>query len=238
MHRAPAHVKILAMLLFVVAVVATPREQVWAFGAHLVVLLLAVAWSGIPVRHLLPRMAVEIPFVCFALLMPLVATGPRVDVGPLSLSEPGLWGAWAILAKATLGTLASVLLASTTEPADIVEGLARLRVPGQLVQIIGFMIRYATVVGGQLRQMRIARESRGFVGRSWRTWSALSGTLGALFVRSYERGERVHLSMLSRGYTGRGTTRAVDAVPGGVWAGALVLPAAALIVLLAARAPL
>ena len=26
---------------------------------------------------------------------------------------------------------------------------------------------------------------------------------GALFIRSYERGERVHLAMMSRGYTGR-----------------------------------
>ena len=31
----------------------------------------------------------------------------------------------------------------------------------------------------------------------------LARSAGALFIRSYERGERVHLAMLSRGYTGR-----------------------------------
>lgn len=30
----------------------------------------------------------------------------------------------------------------------------------------------------------------------------LARSLGTLFVRSYERGERVHLAMLSRGYAG------------------------------------
>ena len=44
--------------------------------------------------------------------------------------------------------------------------------------------------------------SRGFDPRSPRHWPALARTLGALFVRSYERGERVHLAMLSRGYDG------------------------------------
>ena len=50
--------------------------------------------------------------------------------------------------------------------------------------------------------MRIARESRGFRAGTWRSWPVLATSLGALFVRSYERGERVHLAMLSRGHTG------------------------------------
>jgi cobalt/nickel transport system permease protein len=50
--------------------------------------------------------------------------------------------------------------------------------------------------------MRIARESRGFTGGGVRTWPVMARTAGALFIRSYERGERVHLAMLSRGYQG------------------------------------
>ncbi|WP_218005539.1 energy-coupling factor transporter transmembrane component T family protein, partial [Janibacter limosus] len=124
LHTVPAHLKILATLLFVIAVVATPREAVWAFGAHALLLLGVVLASRVPVRHLAPRLLIEAPFVVFAVLMPLVATGPRVDVGPLTLSEPGLWGAWNLLAKGTLGVGASLLLAATTQPADIVSGLA------------------------------------------------------------------------------------------------------------------
>jgi cobalt/nickel transport system permease protein len=32
--------------------------------------------------------------------------------------------------------------------------------------------------------------------------TAIASTAGTLFVRSYERGERVHLAMMSRGYAG------------------------------------
>jgi cobalt/nickel transport system permease protein len=45
--------------------------------------------------------------------------------------------------------------------------------------------------------------SRGCEPRSPRHWPALARGLGALFIRSYERGERVHLAMLSRGHESR-----------------------------------
>ena len=38
---------------------------------------------------------------------------------------------------------------------------------------------------------------------STRSWPVLATGLGALFVRSFERGERVHLALVSRGYDGR-----------------------------------
>jgi cobalt/nickel transport system permease protein len=50
--------------------------------------------------------------------------------------------------------------------------------------------------------MKVARLSRGFEERGIRDWKFIAGTAGALFVRSYERGERVHTSMIARGYTG------------------------------------
>ena len=234
-HRAPAHVKIVATLLFVLAVVATPREAVWAFALHLLVLTVAIWVSTVPLTHLLPRLVVEVPFLVFALLMPFVATGPTVAVGPLELSEPGLWGAWAIVVKGTLGALASLLLASTTEAPDIVAGLARLRLPQQLVQILAFMIRYVDVVAADLRRMRVARESRGFQGRSLAAWPVLASTAGALFIRSYERGERVHLAMLSRGYQGRLHLDEGGAVAPRTWSLALLAPTLAAAVALGAR---
>lgn len=226
--------KILVTLLFVIAVVATPREALWAFGVYALLLLAIVLVSRVPVRHLAPRLLIEVPFVVFALLMPFIATGPRVDLGPLTLSEAGLWGAWNLLAKGTLGVGASLLLAATTQPADIVSGLARLRLPSQLVLILGFMVRYADVISRQLQAMRVARESRGFRGGGLRSWPVLASTAGALFIRSYERGERVHLAMLARGHDGRTHTDSTP-VPAGTWALALLFPLAAALVLVAAR---
>jgi cobalt/nickel transport system permease protein len=201
-HRLPAHVKVLALLGFMLLVVATPREWYPAYAGFLAVLVVVVLVSRVPVTYLLKRMVVEVPFVVFAVLMPFIANGPRTDVLGVTVSEPGLLSAGALLAKGTLGVMASLTLAATTEPRHLLSGLERLRVPSLLVQIMGFMIRYLDVVTDEMRRMKVARESRGFTARNVRHWPVLARSAGALFIRSYERGERVHLAMLSRGYTG------------------------------------
>jgi cobalt/nickel transport system permease protein len=201
-HRAPAHLKLVSLLGFMLVVVATPRDWHAAFALYAVVLLAVVGVSRVPPVYLAKRMAIEIPFVVFALLVPLVAQGPQVQVLGLGLSQPGLVAAGGLLMKGTLGVLASLTLAATTEPEDVLRGLQRLRMPDLIVQIMGFMIRYLDVVTGEMGRMLTAMRSRGCDPRSPRHWPALARSLGALFIRSYERGERVHLAMLSRGYTG------------------------------------
>jgi cobalt/nickel transport system permease protein len=202
-HRAPAHLKVLALLGFMLVVVATPRQAYAVFAVEAAVLLAVVALSGVPLRYLLPRMVVEVPFVVFAALMPFIAHGPRTEVLGMTVSEPGLVAGVALLVKGTIGVLASLTLAATTEPQDLLRGLQRLRAPDLVVQIMGFMIRYLDVVTAELGRMMTALRSRGCDPRSPRHWPVLARSLGALFIRSYERGERVHLAMLSRGYDGR-----------------------------------
>ena len=201
-HRLPAHLKILVLVGFVLLVVATPKDWFVAYPAYLAMLAGVVALSRVPATYLLKRLVVEVPFVVFAVLIPFIATGPRTEVLGVSVSAPGLLSAWALLAKGTLGVLASLTLAATTEPRHLLSGLERLRVPSLLVQIMGFMVRYLDVVTEEMGRMRVARESRGFRSRDVRHWPVLARSSGALFIRSYERGERVHLAMLSRGYTG------------------------------------
>jgi cobalt/nickel transport system permease protein len=112
------------------------------------------------------------------------------------------------------------------------------------VQILASMIRYVHVVGAEAQRMSRARQARGFSARGPRAWPVLARSLGTLFIRSYERGERVHLAMLSRGFTGtmpqmRPPTRvsardwAAGAVPPAVCSGVL---AAGLVVGLSAGA--
>ncbi|MDX6324091.1 MAG: cobalt/nickel transport system permease protein [Nocardioidaceae bacterium] len=198
-HRAAPQRKLLTLVVFMLVVVATPNDVAPVFAGYLAVLLAVVAASRVPPAYLARRMVVELPFLAFAALLPFVAQGPRTDVLGLSLSAAGLTAAAGLLMKGTLGVLASLTFAATTEPRDILLGLERLRMPHQLVQIMGFMIRYLEVVGDELRRMRIALASRGFSGRDPRHWPVIARSAGALFIRSYERGERVHLAMLSRG---------------------------------------
>jgi cobalt/nickel transport system permease protein len=234
-HRLPAQVKIVALLLFVLAVVSTPAAVFWAFGLYAVLLLGCVLLAKLPAATVLRRLAVETPFIVFALLLPFVATGPQVDVLGVSLSSAGVLGAWNVLAKGTLGVIAAIILSASTGPRDLLAGLERLRLPSTLIAILSFMVRYLSVVSDDLHRMRIARESRGYAGGRAGHLKAVAGGVGALFVRSFERGERVHLAMQSRGYTGRMPLLSVGGADRREWLTGLTVSLAAIAVAVAAR---
>ena len=225
-HRLPARCKLVGLVAFVLAVVATPAGRYDAYAVQAAALGGAVLASGVPATYLVRRMVVEVPFVVFALVLPFVAVGERTDVLGVSVSAAGLAAAGTLLAKATLGVVAALLLAATTEPRDLLAGLEGL-LPRQLVQILSLMVRYLDVTTDQLRRMRIARESRGFSPRDPRQWPVLASGAGTLFVRAYERGERVHLAMLARGYTGTLPGLSLSVPRARDWATAAVLPAVA-----------
>jgi cobalt/nickel transport system permease protein len=197
-----AHCKLVASILFIAAVIATPREQWWAFALHAMILAGVAVYAGISPLRLTRRLTIELPFIAFACLMPLLGRPPRVEVLGLALSRPGLWAAWGIIAKGTLGVATTIVLAYTTPVPQLIGALERLRVPRTLTSIMAFMIRYGEVMTDEMQRMRIARESRGARARWLWQARATASSAGALFVRSYERGERVYLAMESRGYAG------------------------------------
>lgn len=203
MRQVPAPAKLVGALLVMVCVVATPAGH-WPALAGFAVLILGVLVAvRLPVRTVLARSLVEIPFLVFAALLPVVSGGERVQVLGLSLSATGLVGGATLAIKATLGLLVAIVVATTTEPRDLLAGLERLRLPAVLVAILSFMLRYGQVLVADLGRMRLARLARGGTGPAGGGLGAVAAGVGTVFVRSYERGERVNLAMQARGYTGR-----------------------------------
>jgi cobalt/nickel transport system permease protein len=201
-HRMAATAKLVAALGMVVSIAITPREAVWAFGLYAFAIG-CIAWiSRVRPGFLLVRLLAVAPFVLFALFIPFIATGETVAVFGIDLSIPGLWGAWNILAKAVLGASVSILLTATTEMADLLRGMGALRVPALFTSIATFMIRYLELISEELKRMRIAMTARGYDPRWISQVRPIATSAGALFVRSYERGERVHAAMLARGFNG------------------------------------
>ena len=187
LHRAPAEVKVLATVLFVIAVALIPRGQlVWPYAVDLGLLVLVAALAATPVSLLAGRLAIEAPFVLFVVLLPFAV-------------HDGAWLAFGIAAKATLAVLATGVLAWTTPAPEILRGAERLGAPRLLTAIAGFALRYLQVLLEEFRRMRLARALRGDRAQ----WLPRPRVLGALALRSFERGERVHAAMLARGYDGR-----------------------------------
>jgi cobalt/nickel transport system permease protein len=201
-HRLPAEAKVVGLVVFVAAVALTPQRALGVFAVDAAVLATVIAASRLPVGVVVRRLAVVAPFVAFALLIPFVAHGDRTEVLGLSVSVDGLWSVGDILAKAILGATATLIVSVTTPLPDLLAGLTRLKVPPLMVAIAAFMLRYLDVLLGQVHRMRDAMTARGHDPR-W-LWQArpMASSAGALFVRSYERGERVHHAMAARGYRG------------------------------------
>ena len=120
----------------------------------------------------------------------------------LHLSVVGLYAAWGIVVKGTLGVAASLTVAATTTATELPAALSRLRVPGVLTSMLMLMIRYVDLLAAEAGRMRMARISRGDSPRALHQAGAIASSVGALFLRSYERGERVYVAMLSRGFDG------------------------------------
>jgi cobalt/nickel transport system permease protein len=189
-HRLDPRAKTIGLLAVTAVAVSTP-VALWPVFAACAAALAAVAVAArVPARTLWRRgRVVLVPVVLVAALAPLHAGGAQVAAG--------------VAAKAAIGVLAAVLLGATTAFPALLRGLEALRLPRLMVLIAGLMYRYLFVVAGEAARMRDALASRGYRPRTALQAGAIGRAAGTLFLRSYVRGERVHLAMLSRGYAGR-----------------------------------
>jgi len=201
-HRLAPEAKLVAAFGIVAAVAVTPRQAVWAFIVYAVLVAGLVAIAQLSPGFVAWRLLAVAPFVLFAFFLPFIAGGESMEIGGVAVSVDGLWGMWNVLVKATLGATVSIILTATTEVADIIRGLGVLRVPGLFTAIATFMVRYLELIVDEVGRMRVAMTSRGYDPRWISQARPIASAGGALFVRSYERGERVHAAMLARGFTG------------------------------------
>jgi len=218
----------MTVLAFISVSVSTPITRWPAFVAFFLLLVTAALASKIPLLLLFKRALIEIPFIFFAILMPFFGTGEKFEIAGIELYREGLLAGTSIVVKGTLGVLAAVILSTTTTAREILRGLERLKLPAVMVQIASFMLRYVNVISDEMERMKVARESRGFVATGIKHWKVLATSAAALFIRSYERGERVHLAMLSRGFDGNLPSLDNNKATQRQWATALSLPGLAL----------
>lgn len=223
--------KIIAALLFIFVSIATPITSWGAFIGYLIIILITAKCAKISFLTLGKRALIEIPFIFFAILMPFFGKGEVINVGPFDLYKDGIEAALSIVAKGTIGVLTAVILSTSTTAREILRGLERLKLPRMMVQIATFMLRYVNVISDEMERMKIARESRGFEATGVKHWKVLATVAASLFIRSYERGERIHLAMLSRGYAGELPHEESRHVPLAQWFTALSAPLMAALIL-------
>ena len=209
--------------------VATPITYWISYLFFFALILGVILIAKLPLLTVFKRSLIEIPFILFAVLMPFFGTGKSSIFFGFTIYEEGLLAAAAIIAKGTIGVLGAIALSATSTAKDILQGLERLKLPAIMVNIATFSLRYINVVSDEMERMKVARIARGFQARGVRDWKILGSAAAALFIRSYERGERVHLAMLSRGFTGALPKISNDSPSRKDLLGAVALPSLALV---------
>jgi cobalt/nickel transport system permease protein len=195
LHRLDARLKLIAALACVVTAVATPMGAWRALGALGLVLVFLIGLSGIPPRELGRRWLGFFLVVGFLAVMVAPTHPARARLGLAVVAS-------SILTKNGLALLTMLLLAGVTPFPKLLVAMRKLGMPLILVSTLQFMDRYRHVLLDELDRMATARRARTFGRRRTLPWSLLTGLIGLLFLRTFERAERVHDAMIARGWQG------------------------------------
>jgi cobalt/nickel transport system permease protein len=155
----------------------------------------------------------------FVIWLPFAGGGAGWELGPVWVSERGLWAAALVCLKAGAILTLGLLVAAGAPLNETLQAASSLRVPDLLVHVILLTYRYVFVVTGEFTRLRTALRVRGYHNRatlhSYRTVGHVAGTL---LVRGSERAGRVGQAMTCRGFDGqfrslaKPRTRAVDVI--------------------------
>lgn len=219
LHRADPRLKLVGTVATILAIALVPIGGFAALGIAWLALAAAATLARLGPLRLSRGAVIALPFLLAA--VPLIFTrtaDPIGRIGPLTVSGEGVEMFATIALKSWLSVQAALLMTYTTPFHDLVDGMRDLRVPRILVAIIGFMYRYLAVLGDEASRMLRARASRSATAPGGRAgggigWRArVTGQMvGSLFIRSYERSERIYAAMQARGFDG--TFRHLSARP-------------------------
>lgn len=225
LQRVDARPKLLASAALVVTAVLA--QTPWALIPILATLLLLSALSKIPIRVLVWRTTFFIPFFAAIIALPIAFTTPGSSLallptpwGVLEATKEGVCRATAFILRVWICVYALVLLTLTTRFVDIIRALYWLGLPKAFVSMTAVTYRYIFLLLDEARRMALAREARSPTKPrriSKRYLKDLGGILAALFIRSYERGERVYLAMKARGYSSAGFHANLAPIPNRDW---------------------
>ena len=214
-HQLDARVKIIGLFAIIIAMVAIPYSRTVLTTGILFFAFLAALWAlaGLPWLVYAKRLIMVLPFGFFLIFFQIFFTNRYYAVFHVIATLPfgihiyaeSVEFAFILLVKFIVCVSAIILLSSTTKLHDMLEGAGRMGLPPEFALTFGMMIRYLFVFGYIYRKINESLATRCFdpfdpaLPYRYRM-KQIGYTVGTIFIRSYEQGERVYTSMLCRGY--------------------------------------
>ena len=247
LHKLDARIKVLITVAYILSNVLLPDGAWIAFGLALIFLLYCNWLSGLGVGFTLKRSFVALPFALVAITAVFSIPGHplahwHIGMWTLVPTDAGVLRFTSVLVRSWLSVQMAILLVAVTEFPDIIHALGHLYVPSIIVTIIAFLYRYLFVLTDEVMRLMRARQARsaGAPGAKsggsvfWR--ARIAGNMaGQLFLRSYERSDRIYNAMLSRGYRGQLQTLHAQKIEAADWLVSAVAVAALLVMQILGR---
>lgn len=205
-HNLNGPVKLISAIIIIVFTVFS--QQIIVPIIMEIFLLLILYLSKVSIKDAFKRIALLLPFSgAIIIFQPFIHPGNVLwAYSWIQITDTGL--NWAILLFGRLITslTAIVLLSSTSPMQEIVASFRKLKMPKELAMILSITVRFLFVFIDELTTIRNAQKSRNFnihsklVPYRWIV-RQVGYTIAMMFLKSYEQGERVHKSMISRGFS-------------------------------------
>lgn len=195
-----------------VIIITVLMQNLLQFGILLFVLILLAIASRISLRAFFGRHAMVMVFSAIIVIpLPFITPGTSLfqfSLGPwlTSVTVEGLYRAAVFVMRIWTCVAALSLLTFSTRFSVLLHGMQELRLPSFFISLTAMTYRYIFLFTNEAYRMGLAREARTVKKERivrLRTWRTLSSMIGTLFIRAYERGEKVYQTMLARGYTGK-----------------------------------
>jgi cobalt/nickel transport system permease protein len=196
------------LLFFIVVLVTVSRSLLILLGLYTVVFLLYLL-AGLPAGKLIAWYTLPVVFV-FSLVGIIMWSEPGIPlfswtVGglTLSLTDNGALLVVTLLIKALITVTFSLFFLMTTRYQHFAGIISRI-FPAPLDQIFLMAYRFSFLTLAMTASLFKSIKSRGGgLMHSLRTQGRLfAGVFALVFIRSFERGERVHKAMIARGFSG------------------------------------
>lgn len=207
LHSLDGRIKIISCMLIIVYAVYTTNLPVLSIMEFYLIILILM--SHISLKYALKRIALILPFGgVIALFQLFIREGTVIYTMPfgLEITQQGLDFGLLLLSRIIVCVTAIVLLSSVTPMQELINSARKLGVPREFSMLLSLTLRYLFLFYEELGRIRNAQKTRCFDIRSKKTaymWRLrkVGETIGMMFLRSYEQGEKVYFSMLSRGYS-------------------------------------
>jgi cobalt/nickel transport system permease protein len=203
--------QVVGLLAYVISVVSIPMGDFFSLSKHFILICILIGLVRVSISSLLKKCLVLFPFVILvAAFIPFLREGKVLVEFALfflnvRLTEEGLILFFMVSTKAILSFLTLTILMIICPFPQLLKALQWLKIPRILVVMLSMLYRYLFIIRDEAQRMMLARNIRYFGGYYRKQPCILGNMVGSIFIRTYERAERVYGAMLVRGYQGRVT---------------------------------